>query len=271
MIQFFFSFVLIFFFHSVSIAEENVYPKNSYVDSEVWDRLLPYFLPGDHPIKVELDIIFSGKKRVIRDKKKLKKAKFKIIRDGEYRHPYIVSHPRLEGYLLKVYTDRQEHRLADKRFFYRINGAKFSQECIDKHGYQAMFKVPKKWIYPIPCEPSPPNKKKYIRKDFLLVVEDMDIFDKEENNELWKSSLITPELLEATYTILSEVGLSDSIFAFNIPFSMDGKIAILDTEYYHRWPIKFFRLGRYLSPEMKEFWKLLVINHALELEEALGE
>jgi len=237
------------------------YPYNPYVDIDVWDYLVPYFLPEDHPIKKELDSIFSNKKRVIKNEKSLKKAKFKIIREGKYRHPYVVSHPNMQGYLLKLYTDKQGYsNRKGKRFLSRILGAQFIQETVNIHSYNSLFKIPKKWIYPLPAEPSPPNKKKYSRKDFVLVVEDMDILKQEKNYGMWKSTAITPQTLDALYLILDEVGLCDSISAFNLPFSNDGKIAFIDTEYYHRWPIRFYRLAHYLSHEMKEYWKLLISN-----------
>ena len=236
------------------------YQENPYVDPGIWNNLSPYFLPEDHPIRDELDNIFSYKKRVTQSKKTLKKAKFKIIREGKYRHPYVVSHPGIQGYLLKLYTDKQEYNTKGGKFFRRILGAQFVQEAIDEHGYNSLFKVPKKWIYPLPPEPSPSNKKKYHRKDFVLVVEDMDILEKEKNYDMWKSSAITFDKLDAIYTILDELGLYDTIFAFNLPFSKDGKIAFIDTEYYYKWPVRFYRLGYYLSPEMKEYWKLLISN-----------
>lgn len=242
-------------------AYQYTYPYNPYVDIEVWDFLAPHFLPEDHPIKQELDTIFSSKKRVIKTKKSLKKAKFKIIREGKYRHPYVVSHSRIQGYLLKLYTDKQAYRnTKGLKFVHRIHGAQYIQEAVDMHGYNSFFKVPKKWIYPLPAEPFPPNKKKHRRRNFILVVEDMDILNKKNNYDMWKSSAITPEKLDAIYTILDEVGLNDSILVFNLPFSNDGKISFIDTEYYHRWPVKFRRLGYYLSPEMKEYWKLLIMS-----------
>ncbi|NGX42789.1 MAG: hypothetical protein K940chlam7_01077 [Chlamydiae bacterium] len=247
--------------NQASILDVSAYQENPYVDPEIWDDLSPYFLPEDHPIKEMLDDIFSNKKRVIQSKKSLKKAKFKIIREGKYRHPYVVSHPRLEGYLLKLYTDAQEYaNKKEIRSVCRIFGAQLMQEALDRYGYNSLFKVPKKWIYPLPAEPSPPDKKKYCRRNFVLVVEDMEILNKEKNYDMWKSTAITTEKLDALYIIVNELGLCDSIVAFNIPFSSDGKIAFIDTEYFHRWPIKFYRLDHYLSLEMRGYWKQLILN-----------
>ena len=234
------------------------YSYNSYVDIELWDDLVPYFLPEDHPIKLAMDKIFLQKKRVTKSKHSLKKAKFKTIRKGEMHKAFIVSHQSLKGYLLKLYVDKQYKVSDGKRLKGRILGAQVVQETIDEYGFQSIFKVPKKWIYPLPQEPSPPDKKKYKRKNFVLVVEDMNILDKEKNKEKWKSSTMTEDLLDAIFTMIDEAGLSDSIYAFNIPFSHDGRLAFVDTEYYNKWPIHFGYLGAYFSPEMKEYWKMLI-------------
>ncbi len=110
----------------------------------------------------------------------------------------------------------------------------------------------------MPTEPSPPDRSKYVRKNFVLVVEDMNILNQKENEAKWRSVEITPSLLDAVDLLLDEAGLSDSVFAFNIPFSYDGKISVVDTEYFHRWPIRFGPLKHYLSPEMQEYWKFLI-------------
>ena len=242
---------------SSSIALGYLY--NPHVDLELWNEVYPYFLPDDHPIKAEMDRIFlNNKRRVTRNKDTLKKAKFKIVRKGKSRKPFIVAHPSFKGYLLKLYLDRQRRVSDGKRFIERIQGSEVTREVIDRFGYQPIFKVPKKWIYPMPTEPSPPDRSKYARKNFVLVVEDMNILNQKENEAKWRSVEITPPLLDAVYLLLDEAGLSDSVFAFNIPFSHDGKIAIVDTEYFHRWPIRFGPLKRYLSPEMQKYWKFLI-------------
>ena len=56
---------------------------------------------------------------------------------------------------------------------------------------------------------------------------------------------------------LTEEGLKDSVFPDNIPFTKDGKMAFIDTEHHHLWPVDYYRLERYLSPEMKTYWKNL--------------
>jgi len=170
----------------------------------------------------------------------------------------VVSHHKLTGYLLKLYLDKGSKVHDDEKFQNRIIGAIVVRDVIDSYGLHSFFKVPGKWLYPLPFDPSSTNKKGYQTKNFILVVEDMNILEKKENKARWKSSAVTPPLLDALYIILDEAGLWDSTFTFNIPFSKDGKISVIDTEYFNRWPINFKRLGNQMSSEMKEYWLNLI-------------
>lgn len=247
------------------------YSPNPYVDTKVWNSLTPYFLPEDHPIKSQLDKIFCSGKRVVRDKQALKKAGFKIIQGSGWAHIFVVSHPKLKGYLLKLYTDVQASVPEEQRLGKRIFGAQRIQEAIGRYGYHAFFKVPRKWIYPLPAKPSPPKKEKYCRKNFILVVDDMNTLKKQKNKVKWKSEAVSPEILDALYVLFRDVGLSDSTYLANIPFSHDGRIAFVDTEYYDIWPIHFSDLTRSLSEEMREYWIQIVANGGPYVpEEAVG-
>jgi len=70
---------------------------------------------------------------------------------------------------------------------------------------------------------------------------------------------MTKEKAQAIRVILLEVGLSDSVYAFNLPFTKKGKIAVIDTEYYHIWPVHLERLTNYFSSPMRTYWQSL--NH----------
>lgn len=64
---------------------------------------------------------------------------------------------------------------------------------------------------------------------------------------------MTPKLLEAFYYLVKSEGLSDSVYAFNLPFCRDGKLAFIDTEHHHEWPVYFQRTLKYLSEPMQKF------------------
>lgn len=244
--------VLVTFFLFLNV--EASYPYNPYVEETLWRTLEPSFLPEDHPIKNQLDKIFQ--KRVTSNKRSLIKAGFEIIHPGKLNHPLVVSHSKLKGYLIKVFVDASYDLSDGKELFYRIKGAKVVSQVIADNELEKFFKVPKKWIYPLPEFPEP-VKFSGSRKNFVLIVQDMDIYDEVENKKMWRSK-ITPELLEKVYILLDEGGLCDSIYAFNLPFSHDGKIAVIDTEYYHCWPVNFRRLTKYLSPKMQQKWEQII-------------
>lgn len=240
------------------LSKNYPYKHNSHVSEEVWERLKPYFLPIHHPIKKRLDKIFK-KHRVILSQEAFEKAGFQAkIRKAD--NIVVGRHPECPKYLFKVYFDT--HLFSEwEHLLKRIEGALAIQECIKDHHF-THFCIPKKWIYPLPEEPPPPEKSGYYRKNFILVVEEMDLLSKKENLDAFKNE-ITPEMLTELYLIISQEGLIDSIYPDNIPFTKKGKLAFIDTE--HRYPgalVKFKVLGRYLSSDNKKIWKSLYKSHS---------
>jgi hypothetical protein len=229
------------------------YERNPYVDPDIWDRLTPYFLPADHPIRETLDKLFS--ERVTASFDSLSNAGFSNSFPARNLGVVVSKHPKINGFVLKIYTDEQP-ALPEWHFWIkRIEGAKAVQQSIKRHGYSKMFKVPRKWIYPLPAEPSAAEGSN--RKNFILVAENMKIL-KHDNIHLWKGPGMTKQRLDAIFTIIEEEGLLDSTWADNIPFCRDGKQAFVDLEHFQEWPIKYARMGDFLNAEMEIYWKYLV-------------
>lgn len=226
------------------------YNRPAHVDPLVWNSMAPYFLPEDHPIKPKLDKLFSAS-RLVRNSKKLKKAGFKTPDPRPHSRTIVSRHPKLKGYWVKLYTDDQTDITDWVELRRRILGAHYTRESIERHSYQRIFKVPDKWIYPLPESPGVTGGSS--RKNFILLAKDMRCLKKKENYRRWL--MITPELLKAVHVVLHEAGLSDSVFAFNMPFGKDGRIAFIDTQHYHEWPVPFTKLCRYLSPVTRERWR----------------
>jgi hypothetical protein len=230
------------------------YDYNPYVSPQVWEKISPYFLPENHPIKPKLDSLFS--KRITLNSESLKNAGFEDPEPQKFSKTIVTKHKKIKGYYFKLFTDEQEIDDGQK-LYARALGAERVKGCIDRNELHHLCKVPKKWIYPLPENPSP--SKGEHRKNFILIAEDMDLYSKDENLKKWKKSpLVTIELLDAVYLILREEGLKDSVYPFNIPFSKkDRKIAFIDLEETHEWPVRFKRLLPYLSPEMALYWSAL--------------
>jgi hypothetical protein len=39
-----------------------------------------------------------------------------------------------------------------------------------------------------------------------------------------------------------------------MPFCRDGRIAIIDTEYHHKWPVPFYKLTKYFPKDLQSYW-----------------
>lgn len=242
-----------FLTHSVHL---NPYHYNPYIPIETWDQIQPYFLPHNHPIKHILDKIFS-ENRVCFDRESFIEAGFRPLQGPRLPGNLVVGkHPALKGYLVKIYFDNQD-ACESFNFLRRASGAQSIRRCIQKHKYQKFFDVPKKWIYPLPLYPEPLTGPGYFPKGCILIVEDMHLLGHQDNARAFYRN-ITPPLLDALYTVLTEEGLIDSIYLGNIPFNEEGKITFIDTEHHHLWPVKYDCLTRYLNPEMQAYWQKLI-------------
>lgn len=210
-------------------------------------------LPQNHPITPILDFIFS-QSRAIQDETALANAGFITVSSRHHSYIKVVKHPLMPGYLFKIYLDnelRQRRKLPYWRWYsYRCEGALKLRKIIKKKKLKH-FAAPNKWIYFLPKEPSPPALPGYLRKNCILVVEDMNLASKEKNYEAWYT-LITPEYLDELYTIISHAG-GGNYTVFNIPYTNNGKFAFVDTEYSKSKP-DFQSIRPNLSPEMLKYW-----------------
>ncbi|MCE5315865.1 MAG: hypothetical protein LLG04_00700, partial [Parachlamydia sp.] len=233
-------------------AKETDYPHNPYVTDAVWETVKPYFLPYDHPIRPKLDRLFARRPTI--NERTVKKAGFNSPKKRPQSHMVISTHKAIPGYWFKMFTDDQKGVVDYTHMIHRIKGARSIQRTIERRGYEHLFKVPKKWIYPLPAEPSPPTPN---RMNFVLIAEDMKTLSRKSNNHKWKSSAMTKERATALYIVMKVNGLRDSIYPFNIPFSRDGKMAFIDTEYHHAGPVHFDRMLHYMPHRLRNFWQYL--------------
>lgn len=230
------------------------YPYNPVVEREVWDKLAPYFIPEEHEAAQALDKIFlSTDRRVTKNLANLKRAGFRLVTFGKYTKTTIVSHHKIPGYLFKIYTDEEGPGNGNSRCLARVVGASLVAEVIEKNHSEEFFKVPKKWIYPIP------NGTNHKKCQFLVVAEKMDIYDSKKNKKMWKDEdLVTCEFLERFFLVIKEAGLGDSLYINNIPFCHDKKVAFIDTEWYNWDKIHWEWLRNRLPASRVDFWNSYV-------------
>lgn len=215
-----------------------------------------YFLPECHPIKPLLDSLFSDS-RIILNLKTLKKAGFIFSKPRKFTNLVVARHPELPGFIFKLYLDAQRyHKDRPELHFWmlRAQGADLVREAIEANHLHEWLKVPQKWIYKLPRKPSCP--KGYMKKKYILVEEDMYLLSHDENEKLWESSFVTSQHLQAVYFILKKVGLSDCAKPDNMPFSIDGRIAFIDTQT-HGCRVPYDNLSSWLSTENQTYWKQL--------------
>ena len=245
--------VMLIAFTPLINAVEHVRPFN--VSFDVWQMLTPYFLPDDHPVKKKIDKLCASPD-FLENEASLKKAGFKTTGAKGYSKTLVLRHSKLKKYLIKAFTDDVVEVVDWEIWVRRIDGASIIRSAIDRFGFQKFFKVPAKWIYQVKR-----TGENFDQKNFILVVEDMEIYDQRGNHIMWANEgYATKEKLNALYILLREVGLKDSIYINNIPFCLDNKIAFVDTDHFHKWPVQYQRLTPVLSKKMQEYWTKLTIN-----------
>lgn len=186
----------------------------------------------------------------------MKAAGFNPVKPRKFTHLVVTRHPSLPGYVIKAYLDCQryyknmpEHDIWIKR----IQGAQAIQNLVTTHGWDHLFKIPKKWIYELPKNPAAPSE--FIQKNYIIIEEDMELLTQAKNKKAWKSNYVSTEILADLHFILETLGLKDCIKTHNIPFAKDGRIAFIDTQSTNEWPVKYKILTKCLSKQNSQIWK----------------
>lgn len=216
---------------------------------EIWEKARPYFIPFNHPVKPFLDKIFS-QGRPLTNSESLKAAGFAHTRPEKFSKVIVTSHPEVKDYLFKIFTDDQDV-CEWEHWITRIEGARSLKQTIENFDQTHRFTVPNKWIYPLPNDPA-----RKAAKNFILVVEDAKLIDAEKNRERWKTQISRKDL-DALHSILDKEGLSDTVYPFNLHYTVRGKFAFIDTQKHHNWPVPYHRLNPYLSDQNQQYWKVI--------------
>lgn len=237
---------------------------NTHVIDHEWERIQDYFLPNDHPLMIPLNHIFS-QSRVLADQNALIAAGFDAALPQHHTQIIVTRHPQLRGYVIKAHLDDQPYRNGKCEMYYwikRVKGSRLIQKYLKKYHYEHLFKVPKKWIYLLPADPSP--QPEAVHRICILIEEDMNIFGNKKNEKLWRSTRVTKKLLKALYAITTDLGLFDCAKPGNCSFSRDGRLAFVDTQSFYCGYVKYEKLTPYLSHKMRNYWEKLqnkISNH----------
>jgi hypothetical protein len=229
------------------------FTRNPCLSKHMKKLMAPHLLPKSHPTKKVLDKIFS-RSRVITNKKTLRKAGFKILFSQHKSFVQVVSHPRLKGYLLKLYldSDRRVRKgpAAWKRLTVRCIVAKKIKRIIAKRKVHT-FVVADKWLYPLPA----PKHRNPHKHPVVLIVKDMKIYNRRESGRAWRKKA-SWSTIKGLYKIFSR-GYGSAFLSGNVPYTKKHKFAFIDTEFDKR-KIPMRHAYRRLSPRMWKYWKSLV-------------
>ncbi|KIC76307.1 hypothetical protein DB41_GK00210 [Neochlamydia sp. TUME1] len=230
---------------------------NPLVNNKIKKELAPYLLPANSKITAIADQIFQTS-RVTFNSQTLTEAGFNILYKQPRSFIIVAKHPSLPDYLIKLYFDTELRIKRNvpgwKWFARRCAGANLVRKVILKKNIQ-YFTVPQKYIYVLPSFHAPAKAAGVDPKVAILIVQDMQLVPKEQNYLAWRSK-VTPEILNELYIIISRANGS-SYRPDNIPYTLSGKFAFIDTEYPFRDP-DFKSIRPYLSAEMCQYWDQLV-------------
>lgn len=218
--------------------------------ADIWGEVKPYVIPKNHPLKKILDEICL-ERRILDSYETMEQAGFTIIYRQLNQGIIVAKHPRLQGYLVKAYLDSSA-RVEWSLWVLRVKGARVIQELLNKYKYNRFMKVPEKLIYPLPEKGRPVANEVTFPKDFILLVEDMDLCSTEASAVKYKE-VMSFRRLKALHRVICEGGLSDSHIG-NIPFSNDDRIAFVDTEYVLNWPVHLDWLTKHFSLKNQGYW-----------------
>ncbi len=235
----------------------NDFGRNPYLTKEMRRAIKPYILPANHPLKAKLDALFLSS-RVTQNINTFNEAGFITLFHKPRSFIRVVKHPTVPDYLFKIYLDsdllEKRHTPGWKWLACRCRGAAQVSKVIKSKNIQH-FDVAKKWLYPLPVEPSPPNTPEHIRQPVILAVKDMKLVRSKDNLVAWKTQ-ITRAHLDELYIII-KYAKGHSYRADNIWLSTNGKFCFIDTEYPRGGP-DYSGIRPYLNPEMRAYWDQLV-------------
>lgn len=245
---------------SPAYLQETVQENKSFAEltpAKIKRKLTPYAIPDSHPMKKVLDSIFK-KSRATQDPQTFAAAGFVTIRIQPGSFIRVAKHPLLPGYLVKVYLDTEQRQKENipgwMWFIYRCQGARQISDLIQEKSFRYIT-VPKKYIYILPKNPSPPRTGGYTKHPAILLVERMNIGSEIRTANAWKHK-ITHRHLDELYCIFSR-GYSSTYITNNVAYCGKGIFSCIDTEKpprKHDLP----KMGRYFNEDMRAYWNLLI-------------
>lgn len=230
-------------------AQQIELDPNVFLSKKMKRKIQPYLLPANHPAKAILDAIFAYN-NVLQDEFSFSNAGFVTKMITHASLIYVAVHPALPDYIFKVYLNNQTllkgEKLGWKRLVDRCEGAANVRKLIREKKLKHIT-VPDKWLYIIPTN-------SLTNQPILLIETNMNLVSNDVSNAAWKQA--SKEVIDELYCILSH-GYASSYIGPNIPYTVNGTFACIDTEYPKR-KIKYDYVRNFLSDDMRAYWNSLI-------------
>ncbi len=230
------------------------FTDNPLLTSRMKRLMAPHLLPLDSPLKALCDEIFNRAK-IINDIKSLERAGFEILFAQKKSLIIVAKHPKVKGYLFKIYLTSKNVRkygmVGWELLTTRCVVAKKIKQIIRKEKIRS-FVVADKWLYPLP---QPSTRRHAKGEPVILVVKDMQIYDRKASTVAWIRNATRKHLREL-YAVLGR-GYASAFLPGNIPYTKKGKFAYIDTEFDKR-KIPLSHVKKFFSPQMMAYWDRLV-------------
>lgn len=156
----------------------------------------------------------------------------------------VARHPSVRGLLFKRYTDDVSLRDQLKNFERRLEGARRLRAFVDRRGLTHIV-VPHKWIMELP------SAFLHWEAAHVLVVEQLEILSDAQTRTAYER-IATGTLAQLCCVLYHFRGMDSN--TKNLPFTSDGRIALVDTEHWDRSSSKPYlhHLGGHLNADR---WK----------------
>ena len=200
-------------------------------------------VPAD-PASLDLDALFRDP-RMFDSRWAWGSAGFQLV--GRGGKIMVALHPSAPGLVFKKYDDSVARKAQIENYERRVAGSRHLRAFVDKKRLIHVV-VPRKWIVDLP---RPFSRK---GRAHVLVVEKLDLLGEDQTRDAY--ARIDPDVLGDLCQVLHHFRGMDSN-AKNLPFTVDGKIALVDTEHWDRGSHKSYlhHLGDHLSVDRRKLAK----------------
>lgn len=180
---------------------------------------------------------------------------FDLLRYSKHDKIIVLHHEDAPRYLFKKFG-RDHHRSPSEQFekyAHRIRGAAMLRDHVTAQRLRHVV-VPQKWLCELPAQPGSRGMSPHV-----VIVERHKILDADES--AWHYQHIDAEVAREVCTVVR--AFQDLDFTVrNAPFTRDGKISFIDTEYVNRRNSQ--SIQRDVAKMLSRYQRLAQEHHALE-------